>query len=110
MTNVEDNAKLIILFKIKTADGCLRNISAFQIIDKTGLETLKSLFIEFWAYKSYLYTEVVVKEIIFTYKFLVYPLPAIEGSIFNYPTDFDKSKTLLPKDLANLPKDRLFTK
>ena len=110
MTKIKDNAKYIILFKIKTRDGCTRNISSFQIIDKTGLETLKIIFIEFWTYKSDLYSEVTLEEIIFTYRLLEYPLAPQVNCIFNYPTDFDKSKSILPKDFANLPKDRLFTK
>jgi hypothetical protein len=101
-TDLKYDSKIAILFKIKTMNGSLKNISSLQIVDKTNLDDLVNIFNTFLKSKSHTYLYENVENIVFTYKYLEYPL-ITENSIFNYPTDFDISGALLPEDYEDLP-------
>src|SRR5579871_1431983 len=65
ITNFKNNRKFAILFKIKTTNNYLMDISPLQIIDKTGLEKLNIIFKEYLLYK--INTKLIVNKIIFIF-------------------------------------------
>lgn len=105
--NIEPNRKFSILFKIKTGDGEWRSISSLQTTNKSGLDEIKDIFNIFWMYKSDIYKGLIIEKIVFRYILLDLNL-APEKSIFQYPTEFDKTSELMPEGYTNLPNNRIF--
>lgn len=104
---IDDNMKLVIIFKVKLENGDIVNISTIQIVDKLGIDKVKYIFSLFWSHKACLYKNNKIEKIIFTYRFIESFL-VNNKNIFNYPTDFDKNETVLPEDYKDLPNNRLF--
>ena len=109
LVGMNNNIRVAILFKVRTSDGCLRNISPLQIIDKNGIEDLKFVLNTFWFNKLHIYQKKRIKSIVFIYKYVeCQAIPDLfpRKCIFNYLTPFYTNKALLPEGYDDLPNNR----
>ena len=66
--HIEDNLKLLIIFKIKTVNQQRRTISYMQTLGIREFNQLHEIFSEYWNLKTEDYYLAAISEITFTYK------------------------------------------
>lgn len=70
LKDLEDDQVFLIMFKLKTVDNLIYNISKLQIITKKDLVDLKAIILEYWELKSEEYNDLQFSSIIYDYKIL----------------------------------------
>ena len=94
LKNISNNKYFFIMFKIKTSDNIIRNISSVQRIKKGELPDLIEIFQEYWNLKSDNYQQFQIETIIFNYRL-------IEDSFEISSSKLNKVKKIKTSSLLN---------
>lgn len=81
VSNLSLNQYILIQFKIVDTTGEIKSISYVQLVNKTELNSLSKIFIEFWDIKSENYHLMQISDIIFMYKILPLSLDIKESKL-----------------------------
>jgi hypothetical protein len=72
LLNLDEDCFIIIQFKVKLDNSEIRSISYIQTVQIKELNLLIEIFQEFWNIRSEEYHILIVEEIIFTYKIMLF--------------------------------------